>query len=114
MAAAVPSDFSMSQQQPPSWSALARTKGDEKAEGVWSLLVPPTGLLGCSARGAGQRALLESSSSAVLTRPEQIQEEFSCTGRGESLSSRSELRSGKRNGKRMLQYLLSSYFLNLN
>lgn len=29
----------------------ARTKGEEKAEGVWCQLVPLTGLLGCSTRG---------------------------------------------------------------
>lgn len=40
----------------------ARTKGEEKAEGVWCQLVPLTGLQGCSTRGGGQRALLESRS----------------------------------------------------
>lgn len=73
-----------------------RTKGGEKAEGVWCQLVPLTALLGCSTRAGGQRPLLESSRSAVHTPPEQIQKGFRCTGRGESLNSHSELHSGKR------------------
>lgn len=95
MAAAVPTSpcHSSSFLAGVSWQG---PRGQEKAEGVWCWLVPLTGLLGCSTGGGGQGALLESSRSAVHTPPEQIREGFSCTERGESLNSRSELHSGKR------------------
>lgn len=86
----------MPQQQPPLLECPPRTKGEEKAEGVWWQLVLLAGLLGCSSRGSGQGALLESNRSAVHTPPEQIQEGFTCSGRGDNLNNHSELHSGKR------------------